>query len=42
MENGAAWVELITPDGTQDVEHGEDFADGILNAVDQAKRDVED
>lgn len=42
MENGAAWVELITPDGTQGVEHDENFADAIINAVAQARGDVED
>ena len=42
MENGAAWVELITPEGTQHVEHDENFADAIISAVAQAHGDVED
>ena len=39
MGNGAAWIELKTPDGTQSVESGESIEDDIIAAVQQAKED---
>lgn len=42
MENGAAWVELITPEGIQDVMHDENLADTIIAAITQAHSDIED